>query len=279
MVSIHSFMPVSLPEKRPSPRLLLQAASKGALRAYDTITCSKPAVTNRPLGPTAANLRVRPFRCTTSSWQLEHGAGRVHHKHFAVPDVAGEHGVGAVAGLRADFPTADTGLRRRRDEAGAQAVPAEALGIEAHPPSVELDDQGYALASHRRCLNPAALADPPEQRPGRDPRAVQPSPESLDRAGAGAREGYAYVPALGLLIGLASPQPQDQALGNEGHVLHSETGQFAPAQGRRKPDQQQGSVPDTVEVGRQSVDDRQQVLFEERIDLPLRGAMHPPDSP
>jgi len=67
-------------------------------------------------------------------------------EQLAVADVAGEHDVARVAGLRPDLEHRDARLHGAGCEAGAQAVTGEVARVDTGSGDALLDDERYGLA-------------------------------------------------------------------------------------------------------------------------------------
>jgi hypothetical protein len=89
---------------------------------------------------------VRCLRRNTLPSRLDKNSRGVPEEKLAVPYVAREHGIGGVSGLLPDLERGDTGPRRARREASAQAMARIPLRIEPCGAYPIANNQGYGFA-------------------------------------------------------------------------------------------------------------------------------------
>ena len=148
-------------------------------------------------------------RCPVGSQQRP---SRVVDEQLAVADIAGEHGVAGVAGLRSDLERRDARLHGAGGEAGAQAVAGEAGRVDAGGGDALLDDERYGFAGEPLGSDAAMPVDRPEDGAGFDPGNGKPAVEGEDGAVAGSAEGDADLAPRPFLVGLRAPERDDQPL-------------------------------------------------------------------
>ena len=75
------------------------------------------------------------------------------------------------------------------------------------------------------------------------------------------------------LVGLRSSEVQDDAPAFGFHIPRGQADQFGATEAPGKADEQQGPVPDTPNIGRQGIQDDEEVFLQERFGLALGHAV------
>jgi hypothetical protein len=233
---------------------LTQRASLVAIVLRRPGDCAREAQDSRLLGVTA------------------HGRGGVPPEQAPVADVASRHGDRAVPRLGHDLPLLDAGDRRRRRQAGSQAVAGVARGIEPGRRGRPLDDPGDVLV--RQSGGPGAVQaiDGAEDRAVIVVELVQPRRQGTD--GTGCRllaAGDADLLALALLIRLAAPDGDDRALSGDLDVARVQRHQLGPAERPREAQQDDGAVADASRRVGQGRHQRLDVVGQQRGLADLGG--------
>lgn len=112
-------------------------------------------------------------------------------------------------------------------------------------------------------------------RPGLDPRDLQPAFHSVNRAMPRAPERHSNFAPGTLLVGLALADRHQRALARERDVFQVQRNQFGAAQGTGPTQQQHGAVPDVLRMVSEPVEDGEQVIAEKGLRLPLLNPKGP----
>lgn len=158
-----------------------------------------------------------------------------------------------------DHPLLDAVRGSAGGEARPQAVAGKPRRVEAGGRRTPLHDEGHGPVGQGG-PEPPVPVDRAEHPPLRDPGGGEPALVGRGRAGrrAGAPDRDALP--LPLLVALAAPDRQPQALGGDGDVGNLQSNQLGAAQGRAEADEQEGAVARVdqarAEAGEQAAGER-----------------------
>lgn len=130
--------------------------------------------------------------------------GGVSEQH-PVPNVARQHDVRGMAGLRPDPPCRNPSLRRRRGQPASQRMPAKPGRVEPGSCNPLTDDERYGLALQAGIMHTAMTVHRPEYRPFTYPRGSDPCIERSDGAPSRSSERDADPAAFPELVRLGAP--------------------------------------------------------------------------
>ncbi len=126
-------------------------------------------------------------------------------------------------------------------------------------------------------VNMSMPVDRPEDRAIGDTSA--PASDGADRAISGPTVRNADLSPVTFLIGLGSPENDDQALPHLDNVGGVETDELRSAEPARKTEEEERPIPYVLHAVAHGVEHQEQVLLEQRLRLVLRGPVPSLDAP